>query len=380
MLDEGGTVARGRAARLGIALFVCACLAAAIAAPRATRAELPTELSDAEFWRIVTDFSEPDGYFNSDNLVSNEDTFQAVIPELTRLVAPGGVYVGVGPDQNFTYIAALQPRIAFIPDIRRGNLLVQLMYKAIVELSADRVEFASRLFSRPRPALSTASPTADALLGALAAEPANADLYRRNYRAVVDRLTKVHGFALSADDLAGIDFAYASFSDAGPRIAFVSNGAGARNRYPTFWEIQTTTDGGGVNHSYLATDAAFATIARMETRNLIVPVVGNFAGPRALRRIGAYLREHGAAVTAFYTSNVEQYLFQDRAWSEFRANVEALPLAQTSTFIRSCFGTCSTPGGPRAVTLLDSMPALLRDADAGRIGSYWDVLNHSRRP
>src|SRR5262245_38996044 len=118
---------------------------------RVATAQLPTRLSDAEFWRLVEDFSESNGFFRSDNLVSNEDTYQFVIPDLLRIVRPGGVYVGVGPDQNFTYIVALRPRISFIPDIRRGNLQLHLMYKAVIELAADRAEFLSRLFSRRRP-------------------------------------------------------------------------------------------------------------------------------------------------------------------------------------------------------------------------------------
>ena len=116
----------------------------------------------------------------------------------------------------------------------------------------------------------------------------------------------------------------------------------------------------------------------MEQNNLIVPIVGNFAGPHALRAVGAYLRASGATVSVFYTSNVEQYLFQDRLWDAFAANVGSLPLEESSTFIRSCFNSCSSPSGSRAVTLLDSMPGLLRDANAGRIRLYWDVLSHSR--
>ena len=68
-----------------------------------------------------------------------------------RAARPGGVYLGVGPEQNFTYIAALKPKMVFITDIRRGNLHMQLMYKALFELSADRAEFVSRLFTKKRP-------------------------------------------------------------------------------------------------------------------------------------------------------------------------------------------------------------------------------------
>jgi hypothetical protein len=347
----------------------------------ARRADLPSRLEDAAFWQMVTSFSEPNGFFNSDNLISNEDTYQYVIPELTRLVKPGGVYVGVGPDQNFTYIAAVAPSMAFIPDVRRGNMLVHLMYKALFELSSNRRAFLSYLFSRAEPAGLAPDATADVLMTGFAAAAPDRELYERNYRAITELLTKRHGFTLSSDDLAGIEFAYSNFFSAGPHLTFVSNGGGGgRNRYPTYAELQASTDMAGVSRSFLATEVAFRAVKALEEKNLIVPLVGNFAGPRAIRQVGAYLRERGATVTTFYTSNVEQYLFQDRLWDDFRANVAALPLDDSSTFIRSCFNNCSSPGGSRAVTLLDSMPRLLQDAAAGRIQSYWDVLNHSRRP
>src|SRR5438105_3911973 len=113
---------------------------------------IPAKLADSAFWRLSTEFSEPGGYFRSDNFVSNETTFQYVIPRLIQMEKPGGVYLGVGPEQNFTYIVALKPRIAFIFDIRRQNMITHLMYKVLFEESADRAEFLSKLFSRPRPA------------------------------------------------------------------------------------------------------------------------------------------------------------------------------------------------------------------------------------
>jgi hypothetical protein len=98
-------------------------------APRPITAagELPSQLSDQEFWRLVTEMSESGGYFRSDNFVSNETTFQFVIPELKNTIKPGGVYMGVGPDQNFTYIVNLEPKISFILDIRRQNMLQHLI-------------------------------------------------------------------------------------------------------------------------------------------------------------------------------------------------------------------------------------------------------------
>src|SRR5438477_2603013 len=93
-------------------------------------AQLPVRLSDQEFWKLLSEYSEPDGTFHSENLVSNEVRFQGVIPALTQTVKPGRAYVGVGSEQNFTYIAAVRPAMAFLVDIRRGNLDLHLIYKA----------------------------------------------------------------------------------------------------------------------------------------------------------------------------------------------------------------------------------------------------------
>jgi hypothetical protein len=126
-------------------------LGAILARGAVAQTTLPSQLSDSAFWRLIVDLSEPGGYFRSDNFVSNEGSLQYVIPDLQRTLQPGGVYVGVAPDQNFTYLVALRPKLAFIIDIRRQNMLQHLMYKALIEVSNDRAEFLSRLFSRARP-------------------------------------------------------------------------------------------------------------------------------------------------------------------------------------------------------------------------------------
>src|SRR5256712_7503017 len=131
-----------------------ALLLLAFAAGRRVRAAedtLPPQLSDEAFWHFITDYSEAGGFFRFDNFISNEALFQHVLGRLKETTKPGGVYLGVAPDQNFTYIVALRPRIAFICDIRRGAMLQHLMYKALIELSADRADFLARLFARKRP-------------------------------------------------------------------------------------------------------------------------------------------------------------------------------------------------------------------------------------
>src|ERR1051325_6352441 len=139
-------------------VLVALTLGALCAAPSIrARVDLPSKLSDADFWTLTEELSEPGGSFRSDNFLSNESGYQMVIPELVDRVKPGGVYMGVAPEINFTYITALKPKMAFIIDIRRGNLHEHLLYKALFEMSSDRADFLSRLFSRKRPAGLTAS-------------------------------------------------------------------------------------------------------------------------------------------------------------------------------------------------------------------------------
>src|SRR6185436_14574143 len=142
-------------------LTVAVLIGARFAPPAAARAGLPSQLSDAEFWALSERLSEPGGTFHSENFVSNEGRYQSVIPELVTRARQRGVYLGVGPEQNFTYIVALNPAISFIVDIRRGNLQEHLLYKALLEMSTDRADFLSRLFSRKRPAGLTAQSTVE---------------------------------------------------------------------------------------------------------------------------------------------------------------------------------------------------------------------------
>jgi hypothetical protein len=296
---------------------------------------LPTRLSDREFWKLIQEFSEPDGTFRSDNLLSNEMQFQYVIPKLTRIAKSRRAYLGVGPEQNFTYIAALRPAIAFIVDIRRGNLDLQLLYKALFDLSADRAEFVSLLFSKPRPAGLNARSTAGDIFDAYSTMTTSERMYVENMAAVRNQLFTSHGFELSDGDLRGIEYAYRAFFMFGPSIQYSPFGLTGGTVQPTYAALMAATDESGRARGFLSTEETFAFVKTLERRNLIVPVIGNFAGSKAIRTVGTYLKQRGATVSVFYLSNVEEYLRRDGIWQDFCANVSQLPLDGTSTFIRS---------------------------------------------
>jgi hypothetical protein len=320
----------------GLILAACAAsLPLASTAARLTAQALPARLTDQQFWRLSAESSEPNGYFRSDNLVSNETGFQAVVPDLIKRTTPGRVYMGVGPEQNFTYIVATKPQMAFIVDVRRGNLELQLMYKALFELSADRAEFISRLFAKKRPDALPRTSTAAELFAAFWNVETSDASYNANLQAIDDVLVRKHRLPLSPDDLHGIEYIYHSFYWYGPRITYSSTGSFGGATQPDYAELMAATDIQARSRSYLATDENFAFMKDLESRNMLVPVVGNFGGTKAIRAIGQYLRDNGATVSAFYVSNVEQYLRQDMIWDTFCDNVASLPLDASSTFIRS---------------------------------------------
>jgi len=349
---------------------------------------LPERLGNDEFWRIVEGFSEPSGYFQSDNLVSNEHTFQHVVPALEKLARPGRVYLGVAPDQNFTYLIALKPQLAFIVDIRRGNLQTQLMYKALIELSADRADFVGRLFARPRPEGLTTFSTVDDIFKSYAGTISNGDLQAATLNEMLTHLTSTRGFKLKAEDLAGIENIYDQFVRYGPSITYSSgpgrSGSGRRGRggfsnFPTYAELMRQHDGTGAQRGYLASEEHFLTLKTMEDRNLIVPIVGDFAGPKALRAVGRYVRDHGSRIAAFYTSNVEQYLFRNGVWRSFYSNLATLPVDDNTVIIRSVSprdGYLGVPQGPDGrANVIDPIQPLVRDFNNSRITSYYDVTS-----
>lgn len=342
---------------------------------------VPERLDDREFWALVTSLSEPGGYFRSDNFISNEGELQYPIPELQRSIPKGRAYVGVGPEQNLTYIAALEPSIAFIVDIRRQNLVQHLMLKALMETSPDRATFLSRLFARPRPEGLDSTSTVTALMEAFAKVAADSSLHHRTREEVERHLTVTRGWPLSPEDLESLRYVSSAFAQAGVDITY-SFGQMGNGRFggwmPTLAEMMTETDASGEPRAYLASEALFGKVRELHRRNLIVPVVGDFGGQQALRAVASWLRAHDALLGVFYASNVEQYLFQDgSAAARFYDNLGTFPTDSASTFIRSVAGRAWVPlRNPRSRLAQITMPvdAMLRAIREGRVANYVELV------
>ena len=370
------------AAALSLAApFASGAHAQQVATPPATTAAapaktLPDRLTDAEFWKLFGDLSEPGGYFRlEDNFTSNEPEVGYLFTALRDRKIDGGVYLGVGPEQNYSYIASIRPRMAFLFDIRRQANIQHLMFKAVFEMAKDRADFLSILFSKPRPAGLTDTTGIQKIWDAYWFVPTDTVQGPKNYAAIVDRLTKTHGFTLTAGELGQLRHVFNAFYDFGPVIA--TNGAQQQARTvggPSAWTFADLTgysyDASGQPRSFLSSEEHFRYIKNMHERNLIVPVTGDFGGPKAIRAVGAWLAERNATVSAFYVSNVEQYLFMDGVQGAFYGNVGALPLTPSSIFIRpySLRGGRSGPAGGPEQSLCPVQPFLASYA-AGRV---WD--------
>jgi hypothetical protein len=369
----------GRTSLFGAALALVLVLGATIPWSREEqpRAAADIQVSAEQFAAYIDSWSEPEGFFDSDNFISNETSYLHVIDDLHTRVKPGGVYLGVGPDQNFSYIVHTRPMLAIVTDIRRQNMLEHLWYKALFALASNRAEYLALLTSRQPPQLKADASLED-IAAAIRKSPASDQILQKNLAAIKHVLVDTDKIKLSADDLAKIEYIERTFRDEGLDLRFSSIGRNNALMYPTFEEMMLETDRRGRQQSYLSSEELFQWLKKFQAENRLIPIVGDFAGPHAIRTVGAFLKSNGLRVSAFYTSNVEYYLFDRPTWSRYLANVKTLPIADDSIFIRSYFPNGRTHPlnvpGHRSTSLISSMTRFVQDYDAGRLESYWDVV------
>jgi hypothetical protein len=352
---------------------------AALVAVAPVRGQAPRALTDSAFAALVGRLSEQGGFFDTDNLISNEDSYLHPVGTLRRLGVSGGAYIGVGPDQNFSYIAAVRPHIAFILDIRRDNLLEHLLFKSLFSLSRNRIEYLCLLFGKSPPpdTAGWGSRSVDDLLRYIDGARADSSTAAKTRARVLERAGK-SGIALSAADLHTIGLFHLAFVLQGPSLRFTSFGRAPQPYYPDLRRLLRETDRAGRQASYVANEADFQYVKSLEDRNLVVPVVGDFAGGKALPALAEWLRAQRETVSVFYTSNVEQYLFRDGGFARFANGVVQLPRDARSVLIRSYFGSAGVHPqavtGYHAVQLVQRMDRFAAVQAGGGFRGYFDLV------
>lgn len=383
------------ASRLARTALVALLAVAGLAAASTTRLQAQPPATGAaatshrEFAQLVSSLSERGGYFDTDNLISNEKGYLHVMGALDRLGVKGGAYVGVGPDQNFSYIARVRPSVAFIIDIRRDNLLQHLLFKALFAQTRNRAEYLALLLGRPVPGDVTRwnDRPIDAIVGWLdstAATPAS----QRAALALVRAEVETYGLPLTPADLATIDRFHGEFIAQGLGLQFTSTGRAPRPYYPTLRQLVQERDLEGRQASYLAREEDWRFVKDLEDRDLVIPVVGDLAGDHALAAIGQLVARRGERISTFYVSNVEDYLLRDGSFPAYARTVAALPHDTHSVMIRSWFGGNAGVTHPQSVPgyfstqLLQSMDTFVKlsSSAAGGFRMYRELAFSEHLP
>lgn len=339
---------------------------------------------DTTFAGTVARLSESPGYFDSDNLISNETSYLHAVSHLRNGHVSGGAFIGVGPDQSFSYIAAIRPSVAFMIDIRRDNLLMHLMFKALFERSANRLEYLCRWTGRtvPPDVAEWDSASIDSILARVDNLPVDSAQHETD-----SLLARIRAYAvpLSVADTSTIRRFHSEFIRYGLDLRFTSTGRMPRPYYPTLRQLILERDLEGRQASYLAAEDDWRFLKSLEARDGVVPVVGNLAGSTAYPAIGREVAARGLTVSALYVSNVEMYIWRDQTFATFAANTARLPRDERSVIIRSFFGGgFSGPSHPLrrephfSTQLVQSLDDFARREKEGW-ASYWDLVTLGNR-
>jgi|WetSurMetagenome_2_1015567.scaffolds.fasta_scaffold200656_1 hypothetical protein len=337
------------------------------------RTEVPPIAAD-RFKAIINRISENGGYFWNDNYVSNEASYLHPLGKMEELGIHGGIYIGVGPDQNFTYIAKIRPRYSFILDIRRQNWLEHLLFKALFYLASDRSHYLSLLLSRPVApgSFEADNYTVQDLVSYFKTAQADYSLFGSTQSRIRSILKNVCGLNLTERDLDIMERIH---------LAFYSRGLSIKYDFIpvlTYGELLVEKDLEGRMQNFLNSADEFRYIKQSEEENRIIPIVGDFAGPHAFKELGAFLKENNERVKVIYASNVEQYLVKSTGWPNFIQNIKELPLDNRAVFIRTHWSNYiphpEQVAGYHFTQVLQWVKPFLDKIRPSTSISYWDIV------
>src|SRR5262245_56887159 len=259
-------------------------------------------------------------------------------------------------------------------------MIQHLMYKSIFHLSPNRTQFLSRLLSKPLPkegAPAPDAPPAD-LMAFFGKTAATDQAYASNLAEIKKTTQEEFQFPLSDRDREDLEYIYMSFRENGLDIAFRLDASYYGGYFPSFKDLALQTDLNGKTGNFLAGADDYNFVRDMQQKNLIIPIVGDFSGTKALAAIGDYLRKNGLTVTSFYTSNVEQYLFDSAVFDGFAKNVKKLPIDDKSVFIRAVFHMRYTHPARKqdhkSVKAVERMKVIVEDFGQGLYPSYRELI------
>jgi hypothetical protein len=335
-------------------------------------------VSLAEWAHFINEFSERGSSFFSDNLVSNESSYLQVADALEG-VPKGLAYIGVGPEQSFSYVAILEPSLAFVVDCRRDNLTQHLLYKALFEEAATRAEWLSLLFGcelEQQPVVEDHAPL-EALLESVKRSPKDNESFVRAHDRVRGRLERLNGLLARPLDFRTLERIHQRFFRERLDLTFQLHTPG-RHTYPTLRSLLVARSPDGRALSFLSSAERFERVRRMQLEHRVIPLVGDFSGHRAFAGVAELLRQRGSSVGVVYASNVEQMVWEERRFRHWIRNMRALPLAPEALMVR-CYveqgraHPLQMPGH-RTTTLVQPASGFLEREQRCPSRDHWDVV------
>ena len=316
---------------------------------------------------------------NFEYLVSNEIDYARIGRFLNNRNSSRGVYIGVGPDQNFSYIAGIQPAISFIIDYRRENLLLHHLFRALFLISGSREEYLTMLFSRPFYGENSSDQiTLGQLIEYIDRTPADMKRMERNFSLILPRIT-ASAKGLTSEDIDIIRGMYQDFSqyDLNLRCRMPTVTSGGRP-YPTFRDFLQSGDDPNAFGNFLASARSFEFVQRQQSHNLIVPITGDFAGRKTLLAIKSFCHARELEVTCIYISSVEYRLFNEGLFHRYVANIRDLPLNENCLIVRAHYNkpeACHPEqvGGELFTTVVQKADAFIGHHGSHSYKSYSDV-------
>jgi len=385
MAQERTTLGRSRA-RTALLVLIAISTAGVTRGVATRAAQASRVVADTTFAGTIARLSEAPGFFDSDNLISNETSYLHAVTKLRESGVSGGAYVGVGPDQSFSYVAEIRPTVVYMIDIRRDNMIMHLLLKALFERSRNRLEYLCRWTGRQVPVDVTAwdDRPIETVIARVDSLAPNDTVARAETDSV---LATIRGYRvpLSDVDSATIRRFHSEFIRAGLDIRFTSTNRAPRYYYPTLRQLILERDLEGGQSSYLASRERWDFIKGLQARDRIIPVVGNLAGTRAFPAVGREISARGERLTALYVSNVEMYLWRDGGFDVFAESAANMPHDPKAVIIRSVFGGPYGQKHPlnqvphvstQLVQPLDDFAERLR---RGGWSSYWEVVTLGNR-
>lgn len=309
------------------------------AGPAASAIEQPARAGAAplslEHWRhMVSTLSLP-GASSSPGYVCQNGSYLQVAKSLVARAPADGVYIGVGQDENLSYIALTRPVLALVVGSNHDQLLLQLMYKALFEIAADRQAFLVGLLGADGSELRPASPDdrLSLLMDRVGRLPRTEASFESAHRAIQRRVVSF-GLDLGPDANSKLRDVHQAFFRRGLELRHAPNDrTGNPETFPTLRTVLESVSPDGAVRSFLGTSAYFDSVRRLHASNRIVPLVGTL--PDALPVVAAFLRQRSLEVGVVHVSSTELAIATPQAFAKWTRSLATLPKSKGALFIRA---------------------------------------------